>query len=82
MSSGDEAPRDQAGEPRSPGFAPRERLFATFLRGGVKQRYSDRSEKLVELGLAPFRAKTKAKAADPKPPATPPPSPTPHPTTA
>lgn len=57
------------------------RKLATFLRGGVKQRYGDRSEKLVEFGLAPLRPKTKAKA-DPKPPATPPPSPTPHPTTA
>ena len=57
------------------------RKLATFLRGGVKQRYGDRSEKLVEFGLAPFRAKTKAKS-DQKPPATPPPSPTPHPATA
>ncbi|HEY3567091.1 MAG TPA: hypothetical protein VGP73_04085 [Thermoanaerobaculia bacterium] len=57
------------------------RKLATFLRGGVKQRYGDRSEKLVEFGLTPLRPKTKAKA-DPKPPATPPPSPTPHPTTA
>ena|SRR5205823_15052924 len=57
------------------------RKLATFLRGGVKQRYGDRSEKLVEFGLAPLRPKAKAKA-DPKPPVTPPPSPTPHPTTA
>jgi hypothetical protein len=56
------------------------RKLATFLRGGVKQRYGDRSEKLVEFGLAPLRPKTKAKA-DQKPPVTPPP-PTPHPTTA
>lgn len=57
------------------------RKLATFLRGGVKQRYGDRSEKLVEFGLSPLRTKTKAKA-DPKPSVTPPPAPTPHPTTA
>jgi hypothetical protein len=56
------------------------RKLATFLRGGIKQRYGDRSEKLVEFGLAPLRPKTKAKA-DQKPPVTPPP-PTPHPATA
>src|SRR6476469_4729656 len=44
------------------------RKLATFLRGGVKQRYGDRSEKLVEFGLAPRRPKTKAKAEQ-KPPA-------------
>src|SRR3954470_16838683 len=57
------------------------RKLATFLRAGVKQHYGNRAEKLVEFGLAPFRAKAKVKS-DPKPPATPPPSPTPHPTTA
>jgi len=56
------------------------RKLATFLRGGVKQRYGDRSEKLVEFGLAPFPQKAKA-TVEPKPPVTPPP-PTPHPTTA
>jgi hypothetical protein len=58
------------------------RKLATFLRGGVKQRYGDKSEKLVEFGLAPARPKTRT-AAEPKqkPPATPPP-PTPHPATA
>ncbi|MFL6258350.1 MAG: hypothetical protein ACJ76Y_01455 [Thermoanaerobaculia bacterium] len=55
------------------------RKLATFLRGGVKQRYGDRSEKLVEFSLKPFRPKAKA-TVDPKPPATPPP--TSHPTTA
>jgi hypothetical protein len=49
------------------------RKLATFLRGGVKQRYGDRSEKLVEFGLAPVRPKAKA-AGDQKPPATPPPT--------
>jgi hypothetical protein len=56
------------------------RKLATFLRGGVKQRYGDKSEKLVEFGLAPLRPKAKASGGQ-KPPATPPP-PTPHPTTA
>jgi hypothetical protein len=55
------------------------RKLATFLRGGVKQRYGDKSEKLVEFGLRPARPKAKA-SGDQKPPATPPP-PTPHPTT-
>ena len=57
------------------------RKLANFLRNGVKQHYGNRSEKLVEFGLAPLRTKAKAKT-DQKPPATPPPSPTPHPTTA
>jgi hypothetical protein len=56
------------------------RKLATFLRGGVKQRYGDRSEKLVEFGLAPARPKTRTESKQ-KPPATPPP-PTPSPTTA
>jgi hypothetical protein len=55
------------------------RKLATFLRSGVKQRYGDRSEKLVEFGLAPARPRAKA-TAEQKPPATPPP--TPPPTTA
>jgi len=29
--------------------------LATFLRNGVKERYGNRSEKLVEFGLQPFR---------------------------
>jgi hypothetical protein len=56
------------------------RKLATFLRSGVKQRYGDRSEKLVEFGLAPVRPKAKA-TAEQKPTVTPPP-PTPHPPTA
>ena len=55
------------------------RKLATFLRGGVKQRYGDKSEKLVEFDLAPVRPRVKSPDAA-KPPATPPP--TPHPTTA
>jgi hypothetical protein len=58
------------------------RKLASFLRNGVKQRYGNRAEKLVEFGLAPLRAKAKAPAAAvQKPPATPPPPVTPHPTT-
>jgi hypothetical protein len=56
------------------------RKLATFLRGGIKQRFGDRSEKLVEFGLAPARPKTRTKSKQ-KPPATPPP-PTPTPATA
>jgi len=52
------------------------RKLATFLRGGVKQRYGDKSEKLVEFGLAPARPRTRA-SGEPKPPATPPPTPNP-----
>ncbi len=56
------------------------RKLATFLRGGVKQRYGDKSEKLVEFDLAPARPRAKSPDAT-KPPA-PPPPPAPHPTTA
>ena len=31
------------------------RKLATFLRTGVKERYGNRNEKLVEFGLQPFR---------------------------
>ena len=40
--------------------------LATFLRSGVKQRYGNRSEKLVEFGLQPFRGKKRP--AEPIPP--------------
>ncbi len=33
------------------------RKTATFLRGGIRQRYGTRAEKLVEFGLAPFRGR-------------------------
>ena len=33
------------------------RKLATFLRNGVRQRYGDDSEKLVEFGLKPFRGR-------------------------
>ena len=33
------------------------RKLATFLRGGVRQRYGNRAEKLVEFNLQPFRGR-------------------------
>jgi hypothetical protein len=56
------------------------RKLATFLRGGVKQRYGDKSEKLVEFDLAP--ARPKAKTPEPAKPPAPVPSPSTHPATA
>ena len=56
------------------------RKLATFLRGGVKQRYGDKSEKLVEFNLAPARPRAAKSTGEQKPPAAPPP--TPHPATA
>lgn len=41
--------------------------LATFLRTGVRQHFGNRSEKLVEFGLQPFRSRSK-----PVEPATPP----------
>jgi hypothetical protein len=58
------------------------RKLVTFLRGGVKQRYGDKSEKLVEFDLAPVRPKAKSSTDAAKPPAPPPPAPSNHPTTA
>ena len=55
------------------------RKLVTFLRGGVKQRYGDKSEKLVEFDLAPARQRVKTPKAAKTPS---PPPPTPHPTTA
>jgi len=42
------------------------RKLATFLRVGIRQRYGNRSEKLVEFKLQPFRSRTRPAA----PPAT------------
>ncbi len=56
------------------------RKLATFLRGGVKQRYGDKSEKLVEFDLAP--ARPKAKTPEPAKPPAPAPPPSTHPATA
>jgi hypothetical protein len=38
------------------------RKLANFLRNGVRQRYGNRSEKLVEFGLRPFRSRIRALA--------------------
>ena len=43
------------------------RKLATFLRNGVRQRYGDGAEKLVEFDLKPFRGRTRP-AADTKAP--------------
>jgi hypothetical protein len=50
------------------------RKLATFLRGGVKQRYGDKSEKLVEFDLAPARPKAKTPKPAKSPAPVPPPS--------
>lgn len=53
------------------------RKLATFLRVGVKQTYGNRSEKLVEFGLAPLRTRRKPVGTPPAetpPPATPAPA--------
>lgn len=51
-------------------------LLATLLRKGVKQHFGNRSEKLAEFGLQPFRGR---KLKTPTPPAvTPPPVTPPH----
>lgn len=50
------------------------RKMATFLRLGVKRQYGDKSEKLVEFGLQPFRGRPRP-AAEAKPPEPPPPAP-------
>jgi paraquat-inducible protein B len=49
------------------------RKLANFLRNGVRQRYGNRSEKLVEFGLRPFRSRVRALlpvVKKPEPPAT------------
>ena len=43
----------------------RMRKVNTFLRVGVKQHYGNRSEKLVEFDLVPFRSRTKPKPPPP-----------------
>jgi uncharacterized membrane protein YccC len=52
------------------------RKLATFLRNGIRQRYGNRSEKLVEFDLKPFRGRPRP-AAEPAKPAPPPPPPAP-----
>lgn len=44
------------------------RKLANFLRNGVRQRYGNRSEKLVEFGLKPFRSRVRALVPVVKPP--------------
>ena len=51
------------------------RLLATLLRKGVRQHFGNRSEKLAEFGLQPFRGR-KASTKSTPPPETPPASPT------
>ena len=51
------------------------RKMATFLRLAVKRQYGDRSEKLVEFGLQPFRSRPRAAVEVAKPPASPPAAP-------
>jgi hypothetical protein len=45
--------------------------LATVVRGGLKQHYGNRSEKLAEFGLQPFRGQKKTKPTET--PGTPPP---------
>ncbi|HYO13329.1 MAG TPA: hypothetical protein VE685_09065 [Thermoanaerobaculia bacterium] len=50
------------------------RKLATFLRAGIRQRYGNRSEKLVEFNLQPFRSRPRPAAeptTQPEPPASP-----------
>jgi hypothetical protein len=51
------------------------RKMATFLRNAVKRQYGDKSEKLVEFGLQPFRSRPRVIVEAAKPPATPTPAP-------
>lgn len=44
------------------------RKLANFLRNGVRQRYGNRSEKLVEFGLNPLRTRVRALLPAVKPP--------------
>lgn len=46
------------------------RKLANFLRNGVRQRYGNRSEKLVEFGLNPLRTRIRALVPVVKPPQT------------
>jgi hypothetical protein len=47
------------------------RKLATFLRNAVRQRYGNRSEKLVEFGLQPLRSRRRSTQTEPDPPPTP-----------
>ena len=50
------------------------RKLANFLRNGIRQRYGNRAEKLVEFDLKPLRPKLRTPVEVAKPPATPPPT--------
>ncbi|MEO6195522.1 MAG: hypothetical protein ABIS20_21075 [Thermoanaerobaculia bacterium] len=50
------------------------RKLANFLRSGVRQRYGNRAEKLVEFDLKPLRSRVRTTVEVAKPPATPPPT--------
>ncbi len=50
------------------------RKLANFLRNGVRQRYGNRAEKLVEFDLKPLRSRARATTEVAKPPAPPPPT--------
>ena len=48
------------------------RRVATFVKAGIREQYGNRSEKLVEFGLQPFRGRTRKKTEEPvEPPAEP-----------
>jgi hypothetical protein len=49
--------------------------LATVLRVLAKQHYGNRSEKLVELGIKPFRSRARSTAPQTEPPPTPEPTP-------
>lgn len=51
------------------------RKLATFLRAGIRQHYGNRSEKLVEFDLQPFRARVRPAEGPTKPPTVPPATP-------
>ena len=53
------------------------RKLATFLRTGIRQQYGNRSEKLVEFDLQPFRTRTRLAVVGTKPVPTVPTAPTP-----
>jgi len=53
------------------------RKLANFLRNGVRQRYGNRSEKLVEFGLKPLRSRIRALVPAAKKPPQPAAEPTP-----
>jgi len=60
----------------------RGRKLATFLRAGIKHRYGNRSEKLVEFRVQPLRSRKRVRVEEPEEPKpAPEPSPSPAPAT-